>query len=656
VQQTDAVQKLNTISEAPEWTVENLDQIYAHYLATGSCLLSPYPKDYLSNMQWRYKLLQRCKTDDLARAKTKKLFLADPLFAFNAFFYTLDVRRRPRHNRPFTTYPYQDLMILTTIDHIVRGEDLAEEKSRDMGASWIKIGCMTWCWLQPEGGYDFLMGSRIENYVDKKGDMRTLFEKVRYLLKRLPIWLRPKGFNPRKHDHFMRLINPESGSSITGESNNANFSTGGRYRAVLMDEFAKWKDTDAAAWTATADATPCRMPVSTPFGAFGQYFEVVTNGQTKKLTIHWSLHPKKSDGLYCVYPKPKDLPDGKEINWLNWKGEKPWLRSRWYDKECARRNARTIAQELDIDYIGAGSPVFGGLAAARIISLIRGNRKPLEIRAFDTEYVNFTESLPIEEMIDLEDKFVVYQMPTAISLEAIGVDVVEGKEHGDYAIIKGIDRKTKSVCFSFFSRCDEVLLANAISCINDWLSGMKWVGPDAECSEFEPWWGIEVNGPGLSTFDLCVEVHGMTNLFMTPNFDSVKQQVVYGKGWRTTSSSRKKIVGAIKQWLIDGRGWADPRCAREMTSFIYKTPNRPEAAPGANDDEVMAFGIALVIDELTPGGEWQAPEELREDGLSQELFRVQKQIEESQLSDLQRACLATIKKSSEEKMPIGEVV
>lgn len=635
---------LDILGQKPEWSVRNLDLLYKHQLLTGECLLSPYPKDYLENQKWRLKLLRRCETDELFRAKVKKLFFKDPIFAFNAFFYTLDVRRRPRHHRPFTTYSFQDLMILTTVDHIERGEDLVEEKSRDMGASWVKIGCITWLWLHPSGGYDFLLGSRIENYVDKKGDMRTLFQKVRYLLKRLPAWLMPRGFVPRKHDHFMRLVNPESGSSITGESNNANFSTGGRYRAILMDEFAKWKDTDEAAWTATADATPCRLPVSTPFGAFGQYFQVVTDGKTKKLTIHWSLHPLKSKGLYCVYPKPKDLKEGQEINWLNWKGEKAWLRSEWYDAECRRRNARTIAQELDIDYIGAGSPVFKGHAAARIIQLMRAQRKPLMLIPFDSMYENLLDPIEIEEVVDFEDLLVIWTMPTSISSEVFGVDVVEGKEHGDFAVITGIERKTQNVTISFYSRCDEVLLANAIKTINDFLCKEKFLpegSTDPQESDFAPWWGIEVNGPGLSTFDRCVDPLGLSNLFMTPNFDTVTQQIVHQKGWRTTSSSRKKIVGAVQEWLINATAFAPQRTAREMTSFIYRTPGRPEAATGANDDEVMALGIALVVNELIPGAEWEPPEEYREDGLPMSMFKVRTVKEDS----IEYHCLKTLEKT-----------
>jgi hypothetical protein len=89
-----------------------------------------------------------------------------------------------------------------------------------------------------------------------------------------------------------------------------------------------------------------------------------------------------------------------------------------------------------------------------------------------------------------------------------------------------------------------------------------------------------------------------------------------------------------------------------MTSFVYKTPNRPEAAPGANDDEVMAFGIALVLDEMVPGGEWEAPDELREDGLSMRLFDQSMTPREL---EVERLCLATIAKTKQ-SVVAGEVI
>lgn len=618
----------------PEWTVENLDKINQYYLQTGTCLLSPYPKTYRDNMEWRLNMLRRAQNDEAFRQRTCKLFYSDVLFAFNAFFYTLDVRRRPRHHRPFATYPYQDLVILTKIDHIQRGEDLAEEKSRDMGASWSTIGAYVWLWLHPDGGYDFLLGSRKEDYVDKRGDMRTLFEKARYILQRLPRWLMPEGWNPKVHDNFMKLVNPQTGSSITGESNNANFGTGGRYKSIFPDEFAKWKDTDIAAWTSMADATPCRMPASTPFGAFGQYFDVVSDGSTKKLTIHWSLHPLKNRGLYCVYPRPKDLPEGKEINWFAWKGEKPWLRSSWYDKETQRRrgNKSEIAQELDIDYLGSGAPVFTGPAASRMMELLRARRRPEKIYEFNSDYALCEVSY--ERDFDSEGRLIVYKNPTKFSQEVIGVDVVEGKEHGDYAVIKGLDRKTKSLAFTYYSRVDEAVLARVIETINQWLCKIK-VDPN-----LEPWIAIETIGPGLGTFDVCVE-RGVTNLFMMPNYDSAREALTYQKGWKTGSASRKKLISCVKEWLVDGVGWVDSRCVREMTSFIYKNPNRPEAAAGKNDDEVIAWGICLAVDEILPGGEYTPPVQLRSDGLPITAFD-RKSYEPSEVLNIMDKCLKTL--------------
>jgi len=284
-----------------------------------------------------------------------------------------------------------------------------------------------WFWLNPEGGSDFLMGSRIEDYVDKKGDMRTLFEKLRYALYRLPKWLRPKGFVPRKHDTYMRLLNPETGASIIGESNNANFSTGGRFLAVLFDEFAKWESTDVASWTAAGDASPCRVANSTPFGAGGQYYQLILDGRTKKTRLHWSLHPEKALGLSCVWPPPNE--DAKEQLGEHWRPEER-LTSPWYEKQCERRSPVEIAQELDIDYLGAGNPVFDGKAWAALQAQRRLPEKVLSWWKPRLKEMRLEETK--EAPLDPEGYFVLYEERDFSQGYTIGVDVVEGVEGGDY--------------------------------------------------------------------------------------------------------------------------------------------------------------------------------------------------------------------------------
>ena len=184
-----------------------------------------YPKDHRENLEWRREILLKCTDDLVYREKVKELFFRDPLFAFNAFFYTLDVRVKPYAVLPFCTYDYQDDTILQLTEIIrtataLKTKDLLWEKSRDMGATWIILLTFEWFWLDPKRPHDFLCGSRKEDYVDKIGDPRTHFHKLRFNLYKLPRWLIPEGFEKRKHDTFLKLENPASGGAITGESNN----------------------------------------------------------------------------------------------------------------------------------------------------------------------------------------------------------------------------------------------------------------------------------------------------------------------------------------------------------------------------------------------------------------------------------------------------
>lgn len=539
-----------------------------------------YPKTYRENMAWRAQILRRCSLDPTYREQVRELFFRDPLFAFNAFFFTYDPRKRPFHQQPFCTYSFQDDFILGLVKAINEGEDYLAEKSRDMGVSWCVILVFLWNWLNPTGGSDFLCGSRIEDYVDKKGDMRTLIEKARYTLYRLPKWLRPKGFIKNKHDNFMRLQNPETGASITGESNNANFSTGGRYAGILLDEFAKWESTDESAWTAAGDASPCRIPVSTPFGAGGQYYNLVTDGKTEKMTLHWTLHPEKALGLYCVWPAPnwKELEEGSEDE------PEVELRSPWYDKQCERRSATEIAQELDIDYLGAGNPVFDGKAGASLRHYMKLKREPLE-------YIDPLSGKAERKVKDLGGLLAIYKQPSKDCTYVIAADVAEGKIDGDFSVAKVFNRETKDIDATFFGLVDEVGFAFVIKAVAELYSNLEGI-------EY-PWVAIETNGPGLATFDKCLDLQ-VANLFMMPRYEVAREQVTYRKGWVTSQGSRNALVAGIKEYLIDRIGFIDPRCVGELGTFVRNKTGKAAAKAGCHDDEVMCFGIAIQVDQIAP--------------------------------------------------------
>lgn len=243
----------------------------------------------------------------------------DILFWFNTFVYTYNPRLSIPHI-PFTTYSYQDEYILALVHAIENGEDFFTDKSRDMGVTWIVLAVFLWGWRFH--GWELRVGSRTKDYVDKGGDMNSLFEKMRYMLERLPEWMLPHKFkNERgsKFNSFCKLINPVNKNAIIGEATSPHFGRGGRSKAIFYDEFAVWNCAEEA-WKAGADTTNCRVVVSTPAGRGNKFADIKydENLDINRFSLHWTLHPLKDE--------------------------------KWYNEECKRRTAEEIAQELDISY------------------------------------------------------------------------------------------------------------------------------------------------------------------------------------------------------------------------------------------------------------------------------------------------------------------
>lgn len=200
-----------------------------------------------------------------------------------------------------------------------------------MGATWVMCTLFVYAWCF--WGYDLLVGSRKQDLVDKLGNTSSIFFKLVQVIKSIHPRLLPIGFDLTKHRKLSVIENPELGNSIMGEATNHDFSVGGRFRAILFDEFAKWdsrgQGMSEGAWNKARDATKCRIAVSTPdpyYGKDAMFYKLkyAKNIEITRVTWHWTKHPFKD----------KD----------------------WYDGECERtENKSYIAQELDINYEGAAS-------------------------------------------------------------------------------------------------------------------------------------------------------------------------------------------------------------------------------------------------------------------------------------------------------------
>lgn len=211
---------------------------------------------------------------EIAKAKLLKLDYdcsQDPVLFFNTMLWTFDPKREPYH-WPFKLYDFQEERIVNElVAAIEMGYDIFFDKTREMGVSYTVLGVLLWYWKYRDAS-NFLVGSRKEDYVDnvggKKGDdisnkEESLFGKLDYMLARMNPLVLPNGFNPKVHRSSMKLLNPELGNAISGESSNPNFSRGGRQKAILLDEFAFWENDDSA-WGSTADTTNCRIVITTP--------------------------------------------------------------------------------------------------------------------------------------------------------------------------------------------------------------------------------------------------------------------------------------------------------------------------------------------------------------------------------------------------------
>ena len=133
----------------------------------------------------------------------------------------------------------------------------------------------------------------------------------------------------------------------------------------------------------------------------------------------------------------------------------------------------------------------------------------------------------------------------------------------------------------------------------------------------EPYWAVETNGPGLGLFNILTESdkYDLPNPFMMQKFDVAKQSISTRKGWWTDTSSRRQLITGVREWLKAREGWCDSRCARELTTFVYRN-GKGQAKEGSYDDEVMCLGIALIVDTLVPEDSWEEyPELAREESL-----------------------------------------
>ena len=557
-----------------------------------------YPKDLKSNLHRRIELLELAEHDLELQADLKEMCRKNVLFFFNIFLFTYDPRRPIIKNIPFITYPYQDETLLWDKQAALDQVDTVVEKSRDLGCSWMFVGNDLHDWLFYPEKIEVLWGSWKEEYVDQRGNMKTIFEKFRHALKNLPTWLLPKGFDWTKHDNYMRLLNPETGSIISGESTNSNFGRGGRFYRVRFDEFAFW-DHDEEAWQGAADSTQCRTALSTPHGAANKFAKLAKSPEIRKKALHWTQHPHKNKGVYR-WEDGKEIPiditedpDAAYRIWLEVRLITPpseliggLIRSKWYDKECVRRgDAKEVAEELDIDYARSGAPFFDLRMVAKqvpwtiIYRQNQGGQIPYGRHIL-------AQLIDIDHKIEVRESRVgwirIYEMPVKGNQYVVSGDVSEGLAKGDESFGVVREKWSRNVvadCNGAYDPDDFSLkLEKMCKLYNKALTAP------------------ENNNHG---FSVCSDLRKLDcNLYWTRKKNIKTGETERVKpGFTTTAQSRPSMLDQVKEEIRkEACEVRSPVILLQMGVFVHNEKSgKPEALGEFLDDGVIAFAIGGAV-------------------------------------------------------------
>lgn len=261
--------------------------------------------DYSAVHAQRLKRLQKIRSDPSLVPALKTYYKHHIAEFINDWASTVDPRviadgRSPF--MPFLLFPKQIDLVNWIIDHWKGSKPGVVVKSRDVGASWIAmaVSCSLCIFYR-----DMMIGvgSAKEVKIDRSGDPDTIFYKARNFMQFIPREFRG-GWEIERHSPHMRLIVPETGSSITGEAGDS-IGRGGRKAIYFVDEAAHVERPQLVD-AALSSTTNCRIDMSSVAGMANSFAEKAHNGKIDRFDFSWRDDPRKDDAWYRKYSDEHD--------------------------------------------------------------------------------------------------------------------------------------------------------------------------------------------------------------------------------------------------------------------------------------------------------------------------------------------------------------
>jgi hypothetical protein len=576
-------------------------------------MVDPYtglviPKLLPDNLAWRKRLLREAKGSSRRRALIHSACATSPIYWLNAFGFTFLQKQVNEEGKevsvqgadshvPFITWRIQDDALRSLHDAITHGQDCLISKSRDMGASWIVLALFHWHW-QFKPSTTFLELSRKQALVDRRGDMDSLFEKHRYLLRMQPDWLRPRKIQ----DNLGHLENKDIGSTIEGESTNKDAGQASRKTAILLDEFARIDEGEEID-LATADTSACRIFNSTPGGPATHFTHVwramkANQREGKIITLPWWDHPLKGRDA-----RPVEEADG----WV--------LTSPWREREKMRRSKRNLAQNVDMLHGQAGDAFFSFEEIEKHRKLYE--RPPTEGNVlYDEDYSvevlsRIVRKQQHEEMLWSEIGTwkpwhlwvpLIDERPNQLTRYVFGVDISGGTGQSN-SVISVLDHQTDTIVAKWWdSHTGPEQFATIVALSATWFGGQR-----------PPLVIFEKNGPG-GIFGRKLLSLGYPSIWYM-RVDSTKRATRTPRwGWHSSPARKEMLLGEYRDALSSGT-IINP-CKQALDEALdYAYDDKGRIDPGTSSDGEgggqALHGDHVVADALTLLGRKDLPRDIQ---------------------------------------------
>lgn len=250
------------------------------------------------------------------------------------------------------------------VDYLVRTgvprwRDVHEEKSRQLGMTWLLAWLETWALTYFDLPGLYLNMDAAE--VDDGGEGNTtesFFGKIRYIRDRMPQTYRaPLRFRGGNNPSVRNRL--RSRAVLVGEGATPNPGRGGTYARAIADEAARMPYGKAAFASLSRACPTGKLFNSTPKGEDNEYArlrEARPKGWTF-LRHHWSGHPIYGAGAHVAGTLNScPLCRGNQLG-IPWDPSDPQshryvgkLTSPWYDDAVLELTDEQVASELDIEY------------------------------------------------------------------------------------------------------------------------------------------------------------------------------------------------------------------------------------------------------------------------------------------------------------------